>query len=138
MKPSDIVKYNKEHKNDKTTIEELSKKASSTELKHIPDTLQNIFNDSIHELYHSLEDKKNKWSVNVRNFIEHHDNFDLDKNKIELNEEEEDEIRQQGFNIFVGEKCADIDEDEFDGPDDLSSDEWTLVDDIILYYYCKI
>ena len=48
MKPSDIVKYNKEHKNDNvTTIEELSKKTSSSELKHIPDTLQNIFNDSI-------------------------------------------------------------------------------------------
>ena len=37
--------------------------------------------------------------------------------------------------FIVGYMCADIDEDEFDGPNDLSVDEWTQLDDIILYYY---
>ena len=46
-----------------------------------------------------------------------------------------EEVQEKGFQLFVGEKCANIDEDEFDGPNDISSEEWELIDNIILYYY---
>ena len=45
------------------------------------------------------------------------------------------QLQHDAFERFVGDKCANIDEDEFDGPDDLSPDEWETVDDILIHYY---
>lgn len=113
------------------------KQITSYDCKVIHDCLKNIFNKYINELYHSLSDKNILWSNNIRKFIEFHDASYLNREITELNEQEIDEIKKQGFEFFVGENCANIDEDEFDGPNDLSIEEWELLDDIILCYYHK-
>ena len=90
----------------------------------------------ISKLYNEINDDTKEWNENVREFIKYHDDIieSIDEPDID---EFDDIITEQGFNYFVGYMCADIDEDEFDGPNDLSVDEWTQLDDIILYYYKK-
>ena len=92
-----------------------------------------------------------KWYEIIREFINWHDkiqdkdfneifNDDMDIyiKKMNLSEKDNDEIKQQCFKIFVSEKCANVNEDEIDGPYDLDTYEWDAVDDIIMcyYYYC--
>lgn len=85
------------------------------------------------KLYNDIKDENKEWNENVRNFIEFHEDI-LDS----MDDYETDEmVCEHGFHYFVGNMCADIDEDEFDGPNDLSVEEWEKIDDIILYYYKK-
>jgi hypothetical protein len=98
--------------------------------------LESIFNKYIYELYHSLATKKT-WNKNIRAFIDFHKDTELTINTNELSDQEILEIKDQGFNFFVGDKCANIDEDEIDGPNDLAIDEWETIDEIIMYYYLK-
>ena len=91
----------------------------------------------INELYKTLANK-DKWDDNIREFINYHENMNLDVDTSWLSTPELDEIQEQGFQLFTGDKCANVDEDEFDGPNDLSIEEWETVDEIILYYYHKI
>ena len=102
--------------------------------KDIHDVLQTIFNKHINELYRTLANK-DKWDDNIREFINYHENMNLDVDTSWLSTPEIDEIQEQGFQFFTGDKCANVDEDEFDGPNDLSIEEWKTVDEIILYYY---
>jgi len=105
------------------------------DLKKIHNKLKMIF-IPISKLYNEINDDTKEWNENVRKFIKYHDDIieSIDEPDID---EFDDIITEQGFNYFVGYMCADIDEDEFDGPNDLSVDEWTQLDDIILYYYKK-
>jgi len=99
-----------------------------------------IFDTKLIELYKKLENKDKYWSENVRDFIIQEmeiiglDEFDT-IGDVDLTEDEKNDVKQIGFYLFVGEKCADIDEDEFDGPNDLFMHEWEDLEDIILYYY---
>jgi len=103
--------------------------------KGIHDVLQIIFDKHINELYKRLANK-DKWDDNIREFINFHERMNIDE-KYEYSNAEMDEIQEQGFQFFTGDKCANVDEDEFDGPNDLSIEEWETVDEIILYYYHK-
>ena len=102
--------------------------------KDVHDVLQKIFNKHINELYKTLA-IKDKWDDNIREFINYHKNIKIDIDTSWLSTPEIAEIYKQGFQFFSGDKCANIDEDEFDGPNDLSIEEWETVDEIILYYY---
>ena len=102
--------------------------------KDVHDVLQKIFNKHINELYKTLA-IKDKWDDNIREFINYHKNIKIDIDTSWLSTPEIDEIQEQGFQFFTGDKCANVDEDEFDGPNDLSIEEWETVDEIILYYY---
>mgnify|MGYP003982157611 FL=1 len=102
--------------------------------KDIHDVLQTIFNKHINELYKTLA-IKDKWDDNIREFITYHENMNIDIDTSWLSTPEIAEIQEQGFQFFTGDKCANVDEDEFDGPNDLSIEEWETVDEIILYYY---
>jgi hypothetical protein len=161
LKPSEILKKNKEDKKkikdkNKEIEEKLKtereygnkfqnilikqKKIKNTllhiENKKIHDILNKIFNKHIIELYKFIA-KKKEWYNNVRAFIEFHNITDFSIYSVKLNEEEVNVIKQQGFDLFVSKKCANINEEEFDGPNDLSIEEWEDLDEIILYYYCK-
>jgi hypothetical protein len=109
-------------------------KEDNVDCKDIHDVLQQIFNKQINELYKTLANK-DKWDDNIREFINYHENMNLDVDTSWLSTPELDEIQEQGFQLFTGDKCANVDEDEFDGPNDLSIEEWETVDEIILYYY---
>ena len=109
-------------------------KEDKVDCKGIHDVLQQIFNKHINELYKTLANK-DKWDDNIREFINYHENMNLDVDTSGLSTPEIDEIQEQGFQFFTGDKCANVDEDEFDGPNDLSVEEWETVDEIILYYY---
>ena len=111
-------------------------KEDKVDCKVIHDILQQIFNKHINELYKTLANK-DKWDDNIREFINYHENINIDIHTW-LSTPEIDEIQEQGFQFFTGDKCANVDEDEFDGPNDLSVEEWETVDEIILYYYHKI
>ena len=123
----------------KLNMTSLSQKKGDIEnddnLKKINNRLKMIF-IHISKLYNEINDDTKEWNENVREFIKYHDDIieSIDEPDID---EFDDIITEQGFNYFVGYMCADIDEDEFDGPNDLSIDEWTQLDDIILYYYKK-
>lgn len=123
----------------KLNMTSLSQKKGDIEnddnLKKINNRLKMIF-IHISKLYNEINDDTKEWNENVREFIKYHDDIieSIDEPDID---EFDDIITEQGFNYFVGYMCADIDEDEFDGPNDLSVDEWTQLDDIILYYYKK-
>ena len=73
----------------------------------------------------------------MREFIAIHDNIEFNIDTSNFSDQEILEINDYGMSLFAGDKCADIDEDEFDGPNDLSIDEWETIDDIIMYYYLK-
>ena len=110
------------------------KKEEKVDCKGIHDELQLIFDTHINELYKSLANK-DKWDDNIREFINYHENMNIDIDTSWLSTPEIAEIQEQGFQFFTGDKCANVDEDEFDGPNDLSIEEWETVDEIILYYY---
>ena len=112
-------------------------KVSNSEVICIHNHVNNIFNNYIIGLYKIIHDPKKKWNKNVRAFIKYHDKYEdeLDIDTDRFSEKEISEVQQMGFDLFVEDKCADIDEDEFDGPNDLSPEEWENLDDIILYYY---
>ena len=89
-----------------------------------------------------------KWYDALREFIYWHENIehkvfneifnqDVENclSNMEMTEDDYEEIREQAFYMFVGEKCINIDEDEFDGPNDLEPQEWEMIDDIICCYY---
>ena len=91
--------------------------------KGIHDVLQKIFDKHINELYKTLANK-DKWDDNIREFINYHENMNIIDIDISwLSAPEIDEIQEQGFQFFTGDKCANVDEDEFDGPNDLSIEE---------------
>ena len=101
-----------------------------------------IFDTKLITLYKNQENNKKKWSENVRNFINQEIQFigqdEMDTiDDIDLTDDEINDIKQRGFYLFVGEKCANINEEEFDGPNDLCIYEWEDLDNIILYYYKK-
>jgi len=127
--------YSKKEKNtinvDEKKIRKRLNKINVDE-KKIRKRLNKIFNKKINNLYKSLVNEDDKWNENVRKFIEYHEEFDIDEYE---NNMETDIVNEIGMELFAGDKCADIDEDEFDGPNDLAQEEWALVDDIILYYY---
>jgi len=104
--------------------------------ERINNSLHMIFNEHIYELYHTVACKET-WYENIREFIAFHNNMEVDINTNELSDQEIVEIKDEGFSLFVGDDCANVDEDEFDGPNDLAVDEWELVDDIIMHYYLK-
>jgi hypothetical protein len=114
-------------------------KKSSSVLCHAWTHVDFIFNNYIIDLYKSMENKQDEWYVNVRKFIEYHEENNLQGDTAHPMSARdhmlENEIKQNGFQLFVGDKCANIDEDEFDGPNDLSPDEWEGLDDIIIYYF---
>jgi len=112
-------------------------KEDKVDCKGIHDVLQIIFDKHINELYKSLANK-DKWDDNIREFINYHVKMNIDEKYEEYSAPQLDEIQEQGFQFFTGDKCANVDEDEFDGPNDLSIEEWETVDEIILYYYHKI
>ena len=107
----------------------------------ITENLENLFNKIIIKDYLKQCDSSKEWYDNVRNYIEKTaDKLDDDLENIEdiknkLTHDLTDKIVTEGFQLFVSEKCADIDEDEFDTENDLAVDEWETLDDIILYYY---
>jgi hypothetical protein len=116
---------------------ECNEKEDKVDYKKINDMLEMIFNEHINELYNSLS-KTDKWYDNVREFINFHKDMNIKtEDYYEYNDTEIDEIKTNGFQYFVGDKCADIDEDEIDGLNDLSIEEWENIDEIILYYYHK-
>jgi hypothetical protein len=102
----------------------------------IHNRLRKIFIETICELYHSLACKE-LWYENIREFIAFHMNIHVTVNTNELSDQEIAEVNGHGFTLFVGDDCANVDEDEFDGLNDLSIDEWETIDDIIMYYYLK-
>ena len=115
-------------------------KIGSSVLCHAWTHVNFIFNNYIIDLYKSMENKQDEWYVNVRKFIEYHEKNNLHDDTAThtmsaCDHMWENEIKQNCFNLFVGDKCANIDEDEFDGPNDLSPDEWEGLDDIIIYYF---
>ena len=152
IKPSDIIKENNEQRiqrlidykqknrdenifNIKKNIDEnINYSIKEVNCKDIHDVLQTIFNKHINELYRTLANK-DKWDDNIREFITYHENMNIDIDTSWLSTPEIAEIQEQGFQFFTGDKCANVDEDEFDGPNDLSIEEWENVDEIILYYY---
>jgi hypothetical protein len=103
----------------------------------IHNRLCNIFNETICQLYHSVACNKETWYENIRQFIAFHTNIQVTINTIGLSDQEIVEVNEHGFTLFVGDNCANVDEDEFDGLNDLSIDEWATIDDIIMYYYLK-
>ena len=152
LKPSDIVKENKKRANntifnkvsdslniDAEHIECHTKWRSPItpyQCENIHNKLNTLFDEHIYKLYISVACKnKEEWYENVRRFIAIHDNIEFNIDTSDLSDQEILEIKDHGFSLFVGDNCADIDEDEFDGPNDLSIDEWETIDDIIMYYY---
>jgi len=107
----------------------------------IRNDIEKLFNNKLINLYNENVDKTELWNKNVKKFIETENNKledkleEIDNIKENMVEDELELVQQIGFDIFVGDECADIDEDEFDGPNDLAMEEWEELDDIILYYY---
>ena len=109
-----------------------------------------LFNKIITKVFNVCKTKHEdyKWYQTLRDFISWHRNIedaelneifnnDTDSclSKMEMTEDDYEEMREQAFYMFVGEDCANIDEDEFDGPLDLQPQEWETIDDIICCYY---
>ena len=111
-----------------------NKLLSSFDCKIIHDILNIIFDKHIIDLYKFVA-KNKEWYNRVRAFIGFHEITDFSMYPNDLSKEEIQEIKEQGFHLFVSEKCANIPESEFDGPNDLSIEEWENLDEIILYYY---
>jgi len=145
LKPSDVVNANQKYMNT------ISNNVNAEHIAHhtlwrtpitpyqcecIHSRLHKIFNEKICKLYHSLAYKET-WYENIRQFIAFHSNISVSVNTIGLSDQEIVEVNEHGFTLFVGDDCANVDEDEFDGLNDLSIDEWETIDDIIMYYYLK-
>tara|TARA_B100001175_G_C19489306_1_gene631702 strand:- start:1484 stop:2011 length:528 start_codon:yes stop_codon:yes gene_type:complete len=113
--------------------EKKDNKLSSSERKYIYQHIHYIFNEYIIDLYNYIKKDSDPWYINVKNFIEYHDDMNIESPDEES--EESEEIIKNNFHYFVGEKCANIDEDEFDGPNDLDPSEWELLDDILIHYF---
>jgi len=116
----------------------------------IDERLTRAFETTIYKLYAylSIKNPDYTWYQLVREFIRWHENnkysdlhtlFNMNPylyfEKITSSSKKMCEIQEKGFQMFVGEKCANIDEDEFDSENDLNTYEWEAVDDIILYHY---
>ena len=116
----------------------------------IDERLTRAFETTIYKLYAylSIKNPDYKWYQLVRAFIEWHDTnkysdlhtvYNMNPyvyfEKITSSSKKMSEIQEKGFQMFVGEKCANIDEDEFDSENDLNVYEWEQLDDIILYHY---
>ena len=111
------------------------------------ENLDNLFNKIIIKDYLKQCDSSKEWYENVRNYIENtadkldddieniEDIEDIDDIRNKLTDDLSEKIVYEGFHMFVSEKCANIDEDEFDTENDLSPTEWETLDDIILFYY---
>jgi hypothetical protein len=88
-----------------------------------------VFN-KIWEQYKEYNDHTKLWSKNVREFIKYQNKF------IDEVEEEEfvdyENVTEYVFQKFVD--TLDVDEDEFDGPNDLEPHEWEIFDMIIVHY----
>jgi len=107
---------------------------------NIKSKVSHMFDTKLIGLYKKMKDADKYWSENVRDFIIQEMKFiGLDEfetiGDIDLSDDDKNDIKYIGFHLFVGEKCADIDEDEFDGPNDLFMHEWEDLEEIILYYY---
>lgn len=145
LKPSDIVKANKKSTNpifNNIDAQHIAQHAlcrtpiTPYQCDCVHNRLRKIFNEKIRQLYHSLAYKET-WYENIRQFIAYHNSPQVSINTNDLSDHEIEEVNEHGFTLFVGDNCANVDEDEFDGPNDLSIDEWERIDDIIMYYYLK-
>ena len=98
--------------------------------------------------YLQIQHPNYKWCQLVREFIWWHEhreygdlhtlfnmNTDLYFERITTSQKEMDEIKKQGLQMFLGDKCINVNDDNFDGMNDLMHDEWESVNNIILYYY---
>ena len=115
-------------------INKMDTKVGNYEAMRIWQHVKYIFEQYIIDLYKYCSSNDKPWFENVRAFIQFHDDIELVNNS-EPNEETVTQIKHDVFERFVGDDCANIDEDEFDGPDDLSPDEWETIDDILIHYY---
>jgi hypothetical protein len=102
----------------------------------IQNSLRKIFSEHICELYKSVACKET-WYENIRAFIDFHEDTEITINTNKMSDQEILVVKDEGFSLFVGDDCANVGEDEFDGPNDLAIDEWETLDDIIMYYYLK-
>lgn len=111
-----------------------------------------VFQNIITKVYKYLQQKypDDKWQQLIYKFIDWHNNIEyedlhrlftmdmLDSNTYfekMSSESELEEIKKQGFDMFISEKCANIDEDEIDGPNNVNEHDWELIEYIILCYY---
>lgn len=111
-----------------------------------------VFQNIITNVYKYLQQKypDDKWQQLIYKFIDWHNNIEyedlhrlftmdmLDSNTYfekMSSESELEEIKKQGFDMFISEKCANIDEDEIDGPNNVNENDWVLIEFIILCYY---
>ena len=114
---------------------------------NITKNLENLFNKIIKKDYLKQYDSSKEWYENVRNYIDKTSNKldddieniedieDMDDIREQLTDDLSEKIVSEGFHLFVSDKCANVDEDEFDTENDLAPSEWETLDDIILYYY---
>lgn len=124
--------------------------SSKEDYNLITSRLTILFNNIIITVYNFCKNKNKdlNWNEIIREFIDYHKNIenkslndifnnDIDTclSKMEMTENQYEEIKQQAFDMFVSEKCANVDEDDFDGPDDLDAQEWETIDNIICCYY---
>ena len=113
------------------------------DIMNVTENLENLFNKVIIKDYLKQYDSSKEWYINVRNYIEKttekldedEDIEDIDDIREKLTDDLSEKIVSEGFHLFVGENCANVDEDEFDTENDLNPSEWETLDDIILYYY---
>ena len=145
LKPSDIVNANQKSTNTIFNNVDAQHIAQHTlwrtpmtpyQYDCVDNRLHKMFNEKLCQLYHSLAYKET-WYENIRQFIAFHNNIQVSINTNCLSDQEIVEVNEHGFTLFVGDNCANVDEDEFDGLNDLSIDEWERIDDIIMYYYLK-
>jgi hypothetical protein len=145
LNPSDIVKANQKSTNTIFNNVDEQHIAQHTlwrtpmtpyQCDCVHNRVRKIFNENICQLYHSLAYKET-WYENIRQFIAFHNDIQVSINTNGLSDQEIVEVNDHGFTLFVGDNCANVHEDEFDGLTDLSIDEWERLDDIIMYYYLK-
>ena len=111
------------------------------DIMNVTENLENLFNKVIIKDYLKQYDSSKEWYVNVKNYIDKTSEeldeyiFDIDDIRMQLTDDISEKVVSEGFHLFVGENCANVDEDEFDTENDLNPSEWETLDDIILYYY---
>ena len=104
--------------------------------KMICDVAKEIFEKQLMVKYEPFRDGR-KWYVSLDEFVIQESKYYFDnpnEKESQFNEEEEDEILKEVFDIFI--KKLDIDEDDFEENEDKI--DWTQFDGIISNYICNI
>jgi len=86
--------------------------------------------NKIMSLYKPHHNKNNTWRSNIIAFIE---------KEIDKIEEIDDDVFESNFHIaetifYMFTNALDIDEDDFDGPNDLHPSEWIMFDMLVVYH----